>query len=317
MNFGTAGKDFASEVWNAGFVGIWYGSWVPQDLYDAYDALRATPPVKARALATELTAIMMRKGSSTEISPEGASAALRFDEMAVGTWVFTYFDRTIHLAQISALDPEVLPQFAYNGDTFKAKSIQNKKCFRIDRLPPSFLLLPTAGRGNVHKLPSCSILLQLLIENESAAQVSAALDSLPWDEWISALGPKAWEALCLGYLIQEHGFLPTGLDVGGTLADFDIVGRLRSGELVYAQCKGNPHVYTVKSEDEDAFGAVRDARMFFFARHGVSRELQGVTHLDQSGLVAWLTQSDPGKEYLHLLRPQAVDHFGSTALGCA
>jgi hypothetical protein len=303
MNFGSRGKDFASDVWHAGHIGIWYGSWLPEDLVQACDACRSGGWVRPQPLADELNRMMSANDSSSRIEPEGASASLRFEGLEVGTWVFTYFDRAVHLAQIAAEDPIVLPQFAYHGETFKAKLIQNRKTFRLGELPPSFLLLPSAGRGNVHKVPSCSTLLELLRSHDSAADVSRAFDSLQWDCWISALGPKGWEALCLGFLIQEYGFLPTGLSVGGTLAAFDIVGRLRSGESVYAQCKGTPTRHPIASNEEEAFASVDNARKFFFARSGVSRELPGVTHLDQAAVVEWLTHSDRGIEYLRLLRP--------------
>ncbi len=266
MNFGTGGEDFAADIWNAGFVGIWHGSWVPEDLYRASDSCRTNSYVRPKALACALNEIMSSKGSSSKISQEGAGAALKFDELEIGAWVFTCFDRSINMAQIAAADPLVLSQFNHKGETFKAKPIKNTRTFRLDELPPSFLLLPSAGRGSVHKVPSCSALLKLLVDHESETEVAAAFDSLSWDAWITALGPKGWETLCLGYLIQEHGFLPTGLSIGGTLADFDIVGRLRSGESVYAQYKGDIRQHAMTPEEERAFASVGNTKKLFFAR---------------------------------------------------
>jgi hypothetical protein len=136
-------------VWNAGFVGIWHGSWVPEDLYSASDSCRrAHGYVAPKALARALNDLMASKGSSSEIKLEDAGAALRFDGLEVGTWVFTFFDRSMHMAQIAANDLVVLSQFERNGETFKARPIKNQKAFRLDELPPSFLLLPSAGRGS-------------------------------------------------------------------------------------------------------------------------------------------------------------------------
>ena len=304
MNFGSGGEDYASKVWNEGFVGIWQGQWAPEDLYKASDSCRPTKGfVTGEALARALNELISSRGGPSDITDQGAGAALRFDEMEAGVWVFTFFDRTIHMAQIAGAELQVLSQFNYNGEIFKAKPILTKKNFRLADLPPSFLLLPSAGTGSVHKVPSCSILLKLLVDHESASEVTAAFDALPWDMWIAALGPKGWESLCLGYLIQEYDFLPTGLSVGGTLADFDIVGRLRSGETVYAQCKGDPRLHYITLDEGEAFASLPDGKKFFFARSGVNRKLPGVTHLDEPLIVEWLTHSEAGLEYFRLLRP--------------
>jgi hypothetical protein len=304
MNFGRGGKDYASEVWNEGFVGIWQGQWTPEDLEKAANSCRPTKGyVTGEGLARALNELISSRGSPSNISPQGAGAALRFEEMLAGIWVFTCFDRAIHMAQIAEAELRVLPQFNHNGEIFKAKPIMAKKTFRLAELPPSFLLLPSAGRGSVYKVPSCSVLLKLLVDHESASEVTAAFDVLPWDMWIAALGPKGWESLCLGYLIQEHRFLPTGLSVGGTLADFDIVGRLRSGETVYAQCKGDPRLHYITLDEGEAFASLPDGKKFFFARSGVNRKLPGVTHLDEPLIVEWLTHSEAGLEYFRLLRP--------------
>jgi hypothetical protein len=303
MRFGKGGEEFASKVWDANYVGIWYGSWLPLDWMDAWEACKAAGTLKPESVEKELG----RQGRY--IRADGVNTARRFDDMPVDTWVFTYFDRAIHLAQLAdQLELfELLPQFANDGETFKARRIKNKKSFQIDLLPPSFLLLPSAGRGDVHKVPSCQILLDLLIRNPTITEVSAAFDALEWDDWISALGPKGWETLCLGYLIQEHGFLPTGLSLGGTLADFDVVGSLRSGERVYAQCKGGPHTYSISEKENAIFTSIPGARKFFFARCGVSKEIPGVEHVDQKKLVGWLAMTKAGTEYLRLLRPSLTE----------
>jgi hypothetical protein len=230
--------------------------------------------------------------------------------MESGTYVFTVFDRTIHMAQIAEGELRVLSQFKHNEEPFKARPIINQKSFRLSELPPSFLLLPSAGRGSVYKVPSCSILLTLLVDHETASQVTTAFDGLPWDRWFTALGPKGWESLSLGYLIQEYGFLPTGLSVGGTLKDFDIVGRRRSGELVYAQCKGDQKLHYITVEECEAFESLPDGNKFFFARSGVNRKIPGVTHIDEARMVEWLSHSEAGLEYFRLLR-SAANHINS------
>jgi hypothetical protein len=64
------------------------------------------------------------------------------------------------------------------------------------------------------------------------------VDNMEWDDWLDFLGPDGWESLCLGYLICQHHFVPTGLDIGRTLKDFDVLGaNLDTGKKIFAQCK--------------------------------------------------------------------------------
>jgi hypothetical protein len=299
MRFGNAGEDFASRVWDAGYVGIWYGSWLPEDW------MAASEVCKAEGTSTPLAVKEKIESFGRSISGDGVHVAKRFDDLPQGAWVFTVFNRSIHLAQLGDQRDlfELLPQFANEGETFKARRVTNKKEFPLDQLPPSFLLLPQAGRSDVHQVQSCSTILQLLVEHQTAADVCVAFDALDWDTWLSALGPEGWETLCFGYLIQEYGLLPTGLSVGQTLADFDIVGSLRSGERVYAQCKGTPEVHVFSEREKAAFSPTPGIGKFFFARRGVAERMPSVEHLDQQDLVRWLNTTDTGMEYRHLLRP--------------
>jgi hypothetical protein len=92
----------------------------------------------------------------------------------------------------------------------------------------------------VHEVGATRALVKMLAESASEREVFEKFQRLSWDEWLDALGPRGWEALCLGYLILEADFVPTGLDVGGTLPLFDLIGKSRAGNRVYAQCKKNP-----------------------------------------------------------------------------
>ena len=78
-------------------VGIWYGSWQPEDLYAAYGEDR---PVVAANVARNLNETMAARGSSFSISGSGVNTSRRFDDLAVGQWIFVYFDRKLHLLRL-------------------------------------------------------------------------------------------------------------------------------------------------------------------------------------------------------------------------
>jgi hypothetical protein len=96
MNFGPGGEDFSRRAWDKGLVGIWYGSWTPDDLEKAYGKSR---PIDAKSVRNRLNALMSKSGSS--IGNNGIHAVIRFDDLPNGAWVFAYFDRTLHFAQIA------------------------------------------------------------------------------------------------------------------------------------------------------------------------------------------------------------------------
>jgi len=77
MNFGARGEDFAERAWQNNMIGIWYGSWTPEELYAAYGAAR---PVSARDTAERLNKLMTSRGDRCVISEAGVKTALRFDD---------------------------------------------------------------------------------------------------------------------------------------------------------------------------------------------------------------------------------------------
>ena len=87
------------------------------------------------------------------------------------------------------------------------------------------------------------------------------------------MGPEAWESFCLGYLIREKNFVPTGLNLGRTLKSFDIVGRdWGNGKRVYAQCKKDQIVKGIEEGFYDAAREIkmveRDAKIYYFPYGG-------------------------------------------------
>jgi hypothetical protein len=305
MTFGNGGEDFTKRAWSANRVGIWYGSWLPDDLYEAYGKER---PVVAREVAQRLNEIMAFRKSSCTISESGANTSRRFDDLLLGQWVFVYFDRKLHFAQIADETLHCDPDgFCVGEELFKYKLIHNQKSFALAELPEPFMLLAPAGRSNVHHISTCPGLVEMLRDSADSAEVRQEFADLAWDEWLAALGPKGWESLCTGFLILAHGYLPSGLAVGGTLADFDIVGSLGNGKAVFAQCKNDRGRRKIDEADVETFRGLEAAECYYFAYGGVEREIPGVMHIDGSGIVDWLENDAQGREYKRRLRTSQVN----------
>jgi hypothetical protein len=300
MNFGNGGEDYTQRAWERDRVGIWYGSWEPQNLYDAYGEER---PIDAVSVARSLNQAMTARGTACRIGESGVHTAKRFDDLLADAWIFVYFNRTLHFGQIAdetlLCDPNV---FAVGEELFKYKTVVGKKSFALAELPEPFMLLAPAGRSNVYHVTSCEGLVRMLRDAESSDEVRTIFGQMPWDQWLAALGPKGWESLCTGYLISAHGYLPSGLAIGGTLADFDIVGSLSDGKGVFAQCKNDRRQRKINAEDEEAFSGLNAAHCFYFAYGGVNREIPGVVHMDGKQMFDWLENDPQGMAYKRRLR---------------
>jgi hypothetical protein len=300
MTFGNGGEDFTERAWRLNRVGIWYGSWLPDDLYNAYGDER---PVVAVQVAQNLNEIMAARGTACSISESGVSTSRRFDDLPVGEWVFVYFGRKLHFAQIADGTLHCAPDiFSVNEELFKYKTVHNQKSFALAELPEPFMLLAPAGRSNVHHVVSCEGLVKMLRDSADSGEVRRRFSEMGWDEWLAALGPKGWESLCTGFLIVAHGYLPSGLAIGGTLADFDIVGSLGSGEAVFAQCKNDRGQRKISEADFETFRGLEAAQCFYFAYGGVDREIPGVVHINGHQIVKWLEEDPLGRSYKQRLR---------------
>jgi hypothetical protein len=300
MSFGNGGEDFTERAWKANRVGIWYGSWLPDDLYAAYGDDR---PVFVSQVAKTLNDAMAARGTSCSITESGVSTSRRFDDLPTDAWVFVYFGRKLHFAQIAEdtlrYDPDHL---AVNEELFKFKMVHNQKSFALAELPEPFMLLAPAGRSNVHHIVSCKGLVNMLRDSANAEEVRRKFSEMDWDEWLAALGPKGWESLCTGFLILAHGYLPSGLAIGGTLADFDIVGSLSNGKALFAQCKNDRGLRTITEDDIKTFRGLDAAQCFYFAYGGVNREIPGVVHIDGAYIENWLDNDPKGGVYKRRLK---------------
>ncbi|MGH9508114.1 MAG: hypothetical protein ACRD13_14415 [Terriglobales bacterium] len=278
MRFGPGGEDLTREVWETGHVGLWHGDWTPDSLPDSRDP-----------------------------------AARCFVGLTPGDSVLTVFDGAIHCAQIDGPLELAPPEFKRHGERFKWRRLGNRNSFTLAHLPDSFRLLQTAGRGAINRLDTYGRLAEMLTQERDAAGIKRRFSALFDDDfgvWISLLGPKGWESLALAYLIIEKEYVPTGLVVGRTLKDLDIVGANRkTHNRILAQCKnthaplgGPPPEFVAATQ---ATGDGRDTDAFLFAFGGCKNADRVCTVVTGSDLNRWLLESEKGRCYRQLVAPQA------------
>lgn len=298
MRFRPTGEDLTQEAWERGVVGIWYGAWCAKDL-------RSVEGLGAEEAAKRLSRLPSQKKLGKSIPSRFVNIARRFRDVGEEDWVFVYFNQAMHLGRASAgLRQKPMLELNRNGELFKVKSVHDCKSFPLCDLPEAYRLLACAGRGTVHQIRQANMFANLLAECRDSKSVWRKTAALGWEQWMPALGPKGWESLCLAYLIQEVGFVPTGLGIGGTLPDFDIVGRSREGRLVLAQCKKGDTVYSVKGEVRAAYAGAKNADLYLFAYGGAKDVPPNVNVVTGQSFKDWLVQSPKGKLYRRLLLGQ-------------
>lgn len=290
------GDDLTREAWEQGIIGIWYGAWKAKQFEATFEA-------DCKKAGETLTAINKRAGLDWEVSPAFIDTARRFWNISDRDWVFSYFQDCIHLAKVrSSVERSAHPQFTRGDELFKYRRIGAQKTFALKNLPACFRLLSSAGRGNVHQVVGTRTLIRLLAESRTESEACDRFQKLSWADWFDVLGPHGWESLCLGYLILDHGFLPTSLDVGHTLPLFDLIGKNTTGHRIYAQCKKNPLPMKIDEEFESVAEdlAKRDT-VFLFAYAGCTNVPGRVRLVTASDLQSWFTQTVKGKNYMQLL----------------
>jgi hypothetical protein len=289
-------EELAPEAWDRGEVGIWYGAWNGRELEAA---------LKSGDALDYLSRINRKRGLAWDMSATFLHLATRFRSIDRKDWVLIYFDGKLRLARVSGeiMSSRTHP-FNRKGELFKYRKIVGKKSFSLDRLPDAFRLLAAAGRGNVFQPRGAGELVKLLGEAPDEAGVVERLESKSLDELLDLLGPTSWESVCEAYLCLAHGFVPTGLKIGGTLRDFDIVGRRSAdGARILAQCKKDPQPVPIQGEFLDAIGKrSRTTIAFYFAYGGCSGDVPAhVKVIDRNVIVAW-SKTHAGARYFKWLR---------------
>ena len=298
--------DHSKCAWEKHQVGVWYGAWSPEELKEAIK--RCHKEGKDAALEyMNNTPNQQRLG--WEYTPWFFDTCQRFRGITKKEdWVVVYFEDTLCLGQLCSgiqiqRDHELNN---LNGELFHFRHVINQKCFPLTELPDSYRLLASAGRSNVHQHnPIYTQLLKILAKCSNPQEVREAYASMATDVWLDFLSPTEWESLCLGYLIIEYDYVPTGLLPGRTLSIYDLVGKTRDGCRILGQCKKSSGPYNVT---EDFLTPCRNERSsrhilwFWFSYGGWDEDLgYGIKLVDKTCIKTWL-DTGQGQQYLAVFR---------------
>jgi len=292
-----AQEELTREAWDRNEVGIWYGAWSAKDLVAA---LKRPGPLEY------LSQVNKKNGSAWDVVPRGfLSLARRFGSITRKDWVLVYFDGALHLAHVCS-EIRSSPNHPLNrgGELFKYRKISHKKPFSLDRLPDAFRLLRAAGRGNVFQPRGSGDLVKLLGQALDEEEVTKQLETTDFDTFLRLLGPTSWESVCQAYLSIEFHFIPTGLRYGGTLPDFDIVGRRSTdGARILAQCKKNPNPAAMEAAFIDGIGKPTKRLMAFYFTYGGCTGVfpAHAKVIDRNCIIRW-SKTRSGSRYFKWLR---------------
>jgi hypothetical protein len=303
MVFGPGGKDVSKLAWDNNMVGIWYGGWsVPE----FNEALKRTTVAQQIAYLSQLPA----QSKLFELGPREFNTCLRFSKIESTDWVYVYFDDALHFARVQGpLETSESELFNLKNspygppELFKYRHLSEKKSFRLGQLPPSFLILRSAGRNNVYEHnDSYWHLVKMLAESQTETEVWDRFQKLSIVEWLDWASDKTWEAVCEAYLILERDFVPVGLKVGGTLADLDIVGYSKGGTKLLGQCKKHPKPARIEPSFVALAATFSDPKeLYYFAYGGVLFAPPEIRVIDSAFIQSWMDTTANGKLYKKLL----------------
>lgn len=299
MKYTPTEKDWTSTAWERNEIGIWYGAWSAKDLHCAIENERNQKP------EAFLSQIPIQR-EMWEVPKSYVDTAKRLKGIKDDDWVFVCFNDALHLARVdgplTSYADHVLNQTTDQGiELWKFRKVKEKKSFSLSWLPDFYRIIPQAGRGNVHELWGNNWrALQFLAGCKSEDDVREMFKRMSDSDRLDFLGPKAWESFCLGYLILEEQFVPTGLSVGGTLKEFDIVGRnYKTGERILAQCKKDEFPLEIERGFLTAIeGAEQNTKRFYFSYGGCKNAPPPIKVIDKKKIEGWV-ESEVGKKYLN------------------
>lgn len=300
MKQGSEGEDFAPKLWSRNLIGVMFGTWTIDFVRNGAGGIDES----------KITHEWL-SGYLTENQPiykkSWSDSSRRFlIEMTAGDKVVVEFGKALHIATVTDEfegNPDPLrPRY---GEHFKCRRIRDPKPFPLEKLPSSYRLISTTGRGAVQRISAYEPLVELLDRCDSPEEVTDALCDMSTEKLLEVLSPKQWEAICAEYLRDTEGVRTLLLAVGSTLKDIDIYGVNRHGKRVLAQCKNDakPRDARTINEWSDGLAARSEDRLYFFARRGVKGQLSDdrCTVVDDKDILAWLQSQKGYERYLKCL----------------
>jgi hypothetical protein len=307
-------RDHTREAWRRSEVGVWYGGWRPADLVRALETYRKERAAKvaakaaAKAAARMLDAAPAQSGLNWKLVDNLSffHAIRRFAALEESRdWVVVVFGDAIHLGRVKGSVQTTFPHplnMHDGNEPFHWRRVEQAKSFPLAQLPGVYRIVTAAGRGNVHEHnKNYTRLLRFLADSQDPEEVARRLQSQPLEEQLELLGPWGWEALCLGYLILEEGYLPTGLLPGKSMATFDLVGHGHHGPVL-AQCKKDRQPVApdfVAACEAHRLASSVPPQCYWFGYDGVAGEVPDwVRVVDRMALLRWRASSSAAREFL-------------------
>ena len=182
-------------------------------------------------------------------------------------WVFVYFDGKLGLAKISSdMRSSAGHPLNRGGELFKFPQSEPEEDVLAQqpagRLSAAACCWSRKCVSTTRQWRACQVAGRC---RERKTGVTRRLESKSLDEFLELLGQTSWESVCEAYLSMEHHFVRTGLSSGGTLQDFDVVGRRSTdGVRILAQCKKNPEAVPIDDGFIDAIGKPSASRIAFY-----------------------------------------------------
>jgi hypothetical protein len=299
-------EDLAGPVWKTGHVGIWFGAWKPEE----YEKLRKCPrdeQLRQLDRINQAGGVEWRdQQGKAGFTTRRLDTIERFYNLKSEDWVCACFEGRIHMGHVVCHAVERGDQFDRSNELFKWRQISGIKSFELLKLPDPYKLVPSGGLGTLFQMRSYESMMQILAESKSEQDVVNYVDQLKWSEWLKFLGPRGWESLCLGFLVLEHHFVPTGLLTGSTLKDVDIVGAdFATGQKIYAQCKNDRDRWN--EPPAEFLRAVEPSLLeghdgvFLFAYGGCKDCPTGMTLITGEDIQKWFEESPAGIRYRRLI----------------
>jgi hypothetical protein len=304
--------DLTEKAWKEhDQVGIWYGGWSPKDLKHALEVFGESEISDAlKALDKSPGQKAVREIGDWKLTdhPSYFHTAKRFNSINETDWVVVVFDNAIHMGHLSGpiktTKSHPLNQSRYE-ELFHYRNVEGKRKFLLAELPGVYRLLAAAGRSNVHEHNSnYTDLLKILAKNTSAKQACDSIRNLCLSDKLELIGPFAWEALSLGYLILEEKYVPDGFMPGRTLATFDIIGRNEKGPIL-AQCKKDrqeidrAYIDECKEYRKKAKRIGKTAKCFWFGYGGIEgEECDWIKVVDKKRIIDWYESNNKAKKYI-------------------